>query len=118
VLLTDGDDTASHTEWKDVLEYARRSGVAVFPIGLKVSDLKLAVRKKLADLADATGGALYYIDRAAELEGVYDRIEDELRNRYYLAYYSTVPADKGGLRRIEVRARRGLKVRTSRGFAR
>jgi VWFA-related protein len=118
VLLTDGDDTASHTKWEDVLEYARRCGVAVFPIGLKVSDLKLAVRSKLANLAEATGGAVYYIDRADELDGVYDRIEDELRNRYYLAYYSTLPADKTGLRRIEVRAKRGLKVRTSRGFAR
>jgi VWFA-related protein len=118
VVLTDGDDTASHTQWEDVLEYSRRSGVAVFPIGLKVSDLKLAVRKKLADLAEATGGAVYYIDRADELEGVYERIEEELRNRYYLAYYSTVPLDTTGLRRIEVRAKRGLKVRSSRGFVR
>ncbi len=115
VLLTDGEDTSSGSSWEDTLEYARRSGVAVYTIGL--GNVGTAGRSKLAALAEATGGRAFFIDRAAELSGVYDRIEEELRSRYLLAYYSERPADKAGLRDVEVKVKRGLKARVSRGIS-
>lgn len=114
VLLTDGEDTASGTSWEDALEYARRSGVAVYPIGL--SDVGMANRSRLSTLADVTGGRAFFIERATELSGVYEQIEKELRSRYLLAYYSDQPADKNGLRNVEVKMKRGLKARVSRGI--
>jgi Ca-activated chloride channel homolog len=115
VLLTDGEDTASSTSWEDALEYARRSGVAIYPIGLGLSDLKRGPRGKLSDLAQATGGRVFFIDRADELASVYSQIEAELRSRYYLAYAADQPADASGFRPVEVRVKRGLKTRVSRG---
>ena len=44
VLLTDGDDTSSSTSWEDALAYARRSGVAIYTIGLGVGELKRGAR--------------------------------------------------------------------------
>lgn len=114
VLLTDGEDTGSGSSWEDALEYARRSGVAVYPIGL--SDVGMSARSKLATLAEATGGRVFFIERATELAGVYDQIEKELRSRYLLAYYSDQPADKNGMRAVEVKVKRGLKARVSRGI--
>ena len=115
VLLTDGEDTASGTSWEDALAYARRSGVAIYTIGLGLSEMKRGSRSKLAELAEATGGRAFLIDRADELSGVYGRIGEELRSRYLLAYSSDRPADPNGFRPVEVRIRKGLKARVSRG---
>jgi VWFA-related protein len=116
VLLTDGDDTASATSWDDVLAYARRSGVAVYAIGLGIGELKLGPRGKLVELAEATGGRAFFVDRADELAGVYGRIGEELRSRYFIAYSADRPAGANGHRAVEVRVRKGLKARVSRGM--
>lgn len=115
ILLTDGEDTSSNTPWAQALEYARRSGVAVFPIGLNVSALNLDVRNQLQSLAEATGARAFFVEHAGELANVYGEIERELRSRYYVAYQSDRPADAYGYRPVEVKVRRG-KVRTARGY--
>ncbi|HSG38769.1 MAG TPA: VWA domain-containing protein, partial [Thermoanaerobaculia bacterium] len=114
VLLTDGEDSASGASWEDALEYARRSGVAVYPIGL--GDTNVRNRAMLTTLAEVTGGRAFFIESATELSGVYDRIEKELRSRYFLAYHSEQPADKNGFRDVEVKVKRGMKARVSRGM--
>jgi len=116
VVLTDGDDNASSTPWKNVLEYARRSGVTIFPVGLNIGNLAVEVRTKFSELAEATGGRVFYIARAEDLSGVYDEIEQELRSRYFLAYNSDRPADDLGFRPVEVKVKRGLRARTARGY--
>jgi Ca-activated chloride channel family protein len=116
VLLTDGDDTVSSTSWEDALAYARSSGVAIYTIGLGIGELKLGPRGKLTELAEATGGRAFFVDRADELAGVYGRIEEELRSRYFLAYSSDRPADANGFHASEVRLKRGLKARVSPGM--
>lgn len=119
VLLSDGDDTASGIQWKDALEYARRSGVAVYPIGLGISAIDVAIRRKLSDLASETGGRSFFIDRAEELSGVYAQIESELRSRYLLAYAPDQSDETGAFRQIEVKVKKsGLKARTIRGYYR
>ncbi len=116
VLLSDGDDTVSSVSFEDALEYARRSGVVIYTIGLDVSALSLDVRRKLAKLATETGGRTFYIHSASELGGVYGEIERELRSRYLIAYSPKSSGD-GGFREVEIKTkRRGLKVRTIRGY--
>ena len=114
VLLTDGADTFSHATWEDALGYARRSGVALYTIGLGLKQHERGPRAKLIELAESTGGRAFFIDRAEDLASAYGQIEAELRSRYYLAYQSDRPADKDGFREIEVRTKKG-KARVSRG---
>lgn len=116
ILLSDGEDTASNTEWEKALEYAQRSGVAIYPIGLNVGVLNLDVRHQLSSLAESTGGKVYFVEKSEELGDVYGEIERELRSRYYLAYESGRPADEYGYRPIEVKSKRGGKVRTASGY--
>ncbi|MGH9362632.1 MAG: VWA domain-containing protein, partial [Thermoanaerobaculia bacterium] len=114
VLLSDGDDTSSHTPYRHALEYARRSGVAIYAIGLNVSPLSADIRMKLSRLANESGGRAFFVDKAGQLLGVYEEIEKELRSRYYLAY---TPSGGGAeFREVEVRVRNGLKARTIRGY--
>ena len=115
ILLTDGDDTASSSTWEQALEYTRRSGVAVYPIGLGVGVLSMSARSKLEELAGATGGRVFFIQHADELGGVYGQIEEELRSRYYIAFNSNRKADVTGFRPVEVQVRKG-RARTARGY--
>lgn len=117
VLLSDGDDTASSMPYRDALEYARRSGVAIYSIGLDIGSLKIGVRNKLNELAQETGGRSFVISRAEQLSGTYQQIEQELRSQYLLAYNSDRPTPDGEFRHVEVRARKGkLKARTISGY--
>ena len=95
VLLSDGEDTASTISYRDALEFARRSGVAIYTIGLNIGSLDFDVRKKLNELSKETGGRTFMIKKAQDLVGVYDDIEDELRSQYLLAFSSDRPAAAG-----------------------
>jgi VWFA-related protein len=114
VILTDGADTFSHSTWEDALGYARRSGVAIYTIGLGLKQHERGPKAKLIELAETTGGRAFFIDKAEDLATAYGQIEAELRSRYYLAYESDRPADKDGFREVEVRTKTG-KARVSRG---
>jgi VWFA-related protein len=117
VLLSDGDDNASFMPYKDALEYARRSGVAVYVIGFNLSAFETGLRGKLSEIAHETGGRVFWADKPEELQGIYKEIENELRSRYLLAFYATDVAGKGGFREVEVKVKKGgLKARTARGY--
>jgi hypothetical protein len=104
ILLSDGDDTASSLEYRDAVEYARRSGVSIYTIGLGVGGLNIKVKNKLTA-------------RGSELVGVYREIEEELRSQYLLAYSSDKPSPDGEFRLIEVKVAGGkYKARTIRGY--
>jgi VWFA-related protein len=112
ILLSDGDDTSSSIKYEAAVEYARRSGVAIYAIGL--GDAK---RNKLATLAEETGGRVFVISKAEELAGVYGEIERELRSRYLIAYAPDNPTREGTFREVQVEVKkRGLKARTIRGY--
>lgn len=117
VLLSDGDDNASYINYKDAIEYARRSGVAIYTIGLNISALEQGIRGKLNELAEATGGRTFFTGDPEELPGIYKQIETELRSRYLVAYNSTDTVGQPGFRPVEVKVKKGgLKARTARGY--
>jgi Ca-activated chloride channel family protein len=114
IVLSDGDDTKSKYTFDDVLEYARRSGTAIYTVGVGVEILG-AARRKLNALAEETGGRSFFIAQAEELSGVYGALEEELRSRYLLSVVPVATSEEG-YREVEVRVkRRGLVVRTARG---
>lgn len=114
VLLSDGDDNASWFKFNDALDYARRSGVAIYAIGFNVPGLG-GLRGKLEQLANDTGGRVFYANKSDELPGVYAQIEKELRSRYLLAYNASTAPEATGARAVEVKVRKGYKTRVSRG---
>lgn len=117
VLLSDGDDTSSLVSYEDALEFARRSGAAVYTIGLDVGATQLAIRGKLEKLAAETGGRSYFVSKADELDGVYNQISRELRSQYLLAFAPDPPGKDGVFSPVEVKAQGGkLKARAPRGY--
>ena len=118
VLLSDGEDTASSLSYREALEYAKRSGVAIYSIGLNIGRLQAGVRGKLQELSQQTGGRSFFISNADELRNVYGDIEKELRSQYLLAYNSDRPPgeDDEKFRTIEVKVKGANKARTISGY--
>jgi VWFA-related protein len=106
VLISDGEDSKSRYRFDDALDYARRTGVAIYTVGLGFDTRQSEARSHLTKLADETGGRSFFIQRVSQLEGVYGEIEDELRSQYLLAYQSAQPSpaadDAGEFREIRV----------------
>ena len=116
IILSDGEDTASHIPFNNALEYARRSGVVVYTVGLNIGKLQTSIRGKLKDLADESGGRVFFISKAEELRQVYREIEDELRSQYLLTYSSDRPGGDGEYREIEIKMSGKYKARTMKGY--
>jgi len=117
ILLSDGDDSASRYAFREALEYARRSGVVIYTVGLNVGTMKTGIRKKLSRLASETGGRHFFIREALELEDVYREIEQELRSQYLVAYTSDNPSAEDDFRTVELKVRGGkLSARSLRGY--
>jgi VWFA-related protein len=120
VVVTDGrDENAASTgpgsarPWADVLALARASGVTVYAIGVGTR----VDTARLQELAAATSGEVYLTADVTELERHYQRIVDELRRRYVVAYTSTNSTRNGGWRQVDIRpANPSLRVRGAGGY--
>ncbi len=117
VILTDGKDTASKFDYDTLLEYVKKSGLAVYGIGLKIAGTDLEVKYKLNKIASTTGGQTFYVDSSKNLEAVYRQINDDLRSQYLLTYYSTNNENREKWRKVEVQVEPGnLQARTISGY--
>jgi Ca-activated chloride channel family protein len=97
--------------------YAREGDQIVFGNGakLKVIDNPLSVFRRLAR---ESGAEAFFPGTEQELAAAAERISDELRTQYTIAYYPSNPARDGSYRRIKVtvKAKSGLKVRAREGY--
>ncbi len=117
VVLTDGDDNHSWTDYGTLRRYARAAGVPVYFIGLGLSMLDFGIKSKMTELAVDTGAEAYFIGKAAALAEVYGKIEMELRSQYFLRYLTNSSKGENQFRAIEVKlANPKLRAKTIRGY--
>jgi VWFA-related protein len=117
LVLSDGKDEVSRFGFEETLEYARRAGVTLYTIGLDSSKKAADERKKLTRLAEETGGRSFFLTSIGELPSIYEQIQRELRSQYLIAYQSSNTARDDDFRSVELTvARRGVEVRTMRGY--
>jgi VWFA-related protein len=117
VILTDGEDRCSHFTFDAALDYAKKTGVAVYFIGLKIGSTQIDVRHKLGRVAKETGGTVTYVDSARGLAKVYAEINEELRSQYLLSYVPQNKAVSSQWRKIEVKMTpSNLTARTISGY--
>lgn len=113
LLLSDGKDEGSRFGWEEALDYARRAGVAIYPIGLGPQ----VEKPKLKKLAEETGGRAFFLEDASGLAPVYAAIEEELRSKYLIAYQSTNTGGGDTFRTVELKvAKPGVEAKTMRGY--
>jgi Ca-activated chloride channel family protein len=117
LVLTDGRDEDSRLDFDRTLEFARRAGVTIYPIGLKDLAKQMTTRRQLESLAEESGGRTVFVEEMSELEAVYREIEQELRSRWLIAYQSTVSEGDQEFRRVEVTSTDpGVEIETVAGY--
>ena len=116
ILLSDGLDSRSEFSFSEALDFARETGVAIYAIGLDLPSQEHEARSKLIRLCRETGGQHFFINRVAELDRVYQTIENELRSQYLIAYQSS-HGDDPAYREIEIKLDdRTLTAKTIKGY--
>ncbi|HUO85593.1 MAG TPA: VWA domain-containing protein [Thermoanaerobaculia bacterium] len=116
ILISDGEDTASRFGFDQALEFARRSGVPVYVVGVAISMVSVETRLHLSRLSQETGGKAWFIDDPEKLQAIYDEIETELRSQYLLGIYRPAHVEPGGdFRPLRVVVR-DAEVRTISGY--
>jgi Ca-activated chloride channel family protein len=117
VIVTDGEDRSSKFAFEAALDYAKKAGVALYFIGLKIPGAQLEVRSKLSKLSRETGGAAYFIQSVQGLSRIYAEINEELRSQYLLSYLPQNKTPGSAWRKIEVRMNPSkLVARTISGY--
>jgi VWFA-related protein len=123
VLYTDGGDNSSSLTFRDMLDLLKAIDVTVYSVGYlehQSSSGRVQQRSELDRAAAITGGQAYFPTVAKDLDGVFDKIREELAARYSLGYVSTDTRADGTWRNVEIRLVRhdmkGVKVRTRTGY--
>ncbi|MES1242556.1 MAG: VWA domain-containing protein [Acidobacteriota bacterium] len=115
IVLSDGQDYGSKYSFAETLEYARRSGVSIYSIGIDLKDFE--TRTKLQRLSEETGGRAYFVGVGGDLTKTFEEVEKELRSQYLLAYQSSNQSREEKFRSVEVKmAKPGMEAKTVRGY--
>jgi len=105
ILISDGGNTVTGTDYADALEQAVRSETMVYSI----IDVPIAAdagrdtggEHAMITLSEETGGKYYYAD-AEHLAAAFQKVSDDLRTQYLLAYYPVHRIADTDFRRISV----------------
>jgi VWFA-related protein len=125
VLLTDGEDTSSLIRDEQVIDLAKKTEIAIYSISIRENRPQDRERLSFSQavhlltvLSRDTGGQVHFPNSPSELDGVYDRIAEELRTQYSIGYVSSNSRRDGKWRRIVVRTpeRSSLQVRHKLGY--
>jgi Ca-activated chloride channel homolog len=107
VLITDGGDTISKVDYKEAERAAEEAEALVYSIIIvpieNSAGRETGGEHALIQLSDDTGGKYYYATSGPELDDAFQKISDELRTQYLLAYYPSQRTSFSEFRRIEVK---------------
>jgi Ca-activated chloride channel family protein len=106
VLITDGGDTTSTTDYQNALRRAQQAEAIVYSI-IVVPVAADAGRNTggehaLMQISKDTGGKYYYAESITELDDAFRQISNELRTQYLIGYYPNRQVSGSPFRRIQV----------------
>jgi len=117
VVLSDGADNHSWSDYETARRYAQTAGIPIYFIGMGIPFLELGIKPKLKELAADTGGEAFFISKAAELPEIYRKIETELRAQYFVSYLTNSKKGENEFRAVTVRmSDPKLRPKTIRGY--
>jgi VWFA-related protein len=121
VAFSDGVDSRSTLGVGDVMDMVKASEVTIHSIHFgaprSASSRAFTEGRFLRSLARETGGSYALGTSLEQLDGLYDRILEELFSQYTLAYVSTNTKQDGRYRKIKVEVDvDDVKVRARRGY--
>jgi len=121
ILLSDGNDNSSTVTREEAIEMARRAGVSIFTVSTNSPPTEHKDARYLQDpckymathgdkvlerFAEATGGRSFCPFNPLDVGYTFQKLADQLRHQYTLAYSPTNRQRDGRYRVIEIRTRR------------
>jgi Ca-activated chloride channel homolog len=120
ILITDAGESTSRSDFDGARKEAVRSGTLLYTIVLRSvkgeSGRYTAGEHALQTIADSMGGAVFFPDTVHELDGIFDRIDRELRTQYRLGYYPNPRGPANTYRSIEVKVAGNYQVRHRKSY--
>lgn len=117
VVLSDGDDNQSRVTRQEATEMAQRAEVIVYAISTNISGVVSRGDKYLQEMAEATGGRVFFPMKLDDIAEKFVQIQEELRSQYAVAYKPTDFQADGRYRAIDILAsNKKYKVRARKGY--
>jgi Ca-activated chloride channel homolog len=115
VLVTDAGETTSRYDFEAARKASLRAGILLYTIVIRPvkneNGRNTAGEHALQTITESTGGAMFFPDSSQELPMIFDRINNELRTQYRLAYYPNPRGPANTYRTIEVKVLPGYTAR-------
>jgi Ca-activated chloride channel family protein len=106
VLITDGGDTTSTTDYNNALRRAQQAEAIVYSVIIVPvqadAGRNIGGEHALIQISKDTGGKYYYAESGEQLDEAFRKISDELRTQYLLAFYPNRRVADSPFRRIQV----------------
>ena len=120
VVLSDGEDTNSSLELRNVVAIALRSEVQIYALTLHSKKQVSRGDTVLQRLAEQTGGRFFVAQSNHDLESMFAEIEQDLRTQYYVSFppqqvtpgFHTLQVEVRGPQKMQVHARQGYYAPT------
>jgi len=106
VVITDGGDTVSRVDYKEALRSAQEAEAIVYSVIVVPIEASAGRdtggEHALIQLSADTGGKYFYATSGPQLDDAFQKISDELRTQYLLAYYPSQRLSDSEFRQIQV----------------
>ena len=116
VLLSDGDDNQSRVHPDEAIKMCQRAETIIYAISTNWTPSRGKGDQVLEQMAEATGGQVFFPPSVEEMSNSFHSIEEELRSQYALTYTPADFKENGAFRpiylfcndrRFQVRAKKG-----------
>lgn len=107
VVITDGGDTVSKTNYHEAVREAQQAEVILYSIIIvpieNSAGRDIGGEHALIQLSRDTGGRYFYASGLDQLDAAFRQISDELRTQYLIAYYPGSRLSDSEYRTIEIK---------------
>jgi Ca-activated chloride channel family protein len=112
IVVSDGGDNVSKIAFPEVTHLIDESRAMIYTIGLLDPEDRDLNPKVLRKIAAISGGEYFAPNNVEELEGIFEKIAKDLRNRYSMAFVPDRSVDMRTVHALKVEARddRGQKL--------
>jgi Ca-activated chloride channel family protein len=106
VVITDGGDTVSQMDYKEALRAAQEAEAIIYSIIIVPIEADAGRdtggEHALVQISRDTGGKYFYATSLPQLDSAFQKIGDELRTQYLLAYYPSERYSDSEFRQLRV----------------
>jgi VWFA-related protein len=117
VLISDGDDDQSRVHVDEAIKMCQRAETIIYTISTNWTPSRGKGDEVLTQMAEATGGQVFFPPSVEEMANSFHAIEEELRSQYALTYTPADFKEDGAFRPIYLYCNdRRYLVRTRKGY--